>query len=272
MPNFTFKTLTHWQENYQLNFKMHSSLLSLVLVLVSFQVIQSAPIPEPKPFLILLGAHLIRDSLRAQAALNKYEDIKKKDQCLTSAGYGSSGLSNSGGSGGQTGTGGSSSGGSPPPTKNPFVTKPTPSSKVVVDLKWEDLFCKLAERDELQRQIWMAEARIGDVRIDFATSMKKLDDQLTKLRNSRPRGNAANHWPHVPMSDADKKFWEQKEKKERELDAEREVLVANRDGFVAVEQAHINQLTERKSDTETIIKILRNMFKNKLGPDGKELK
>ena len=62
------------------------------------------------------------------------------------------------------------------------------------------------------------------------------------------------------------------QKKERELDAEREVLVANRDGFVAVEQAHINRLTERKSDTETIIKILRNMFKNKLGPDGKELK
>ena len=175
MPNFTFKTLTHWQENYQLNFKMHSSLLSLVLVVVSFQVIQSAPIPEPKPFLILLGAQLIKESLQAQAAVNKYEDIQKREKCLTSAGYASSASSNSnsGGSGEQTGTGGSSSGGSPPPTKNPFVTKPTPSSKVVVDLKWEDLFCKLAERDELQREIWMAEARIGDVRNDFAANIKK---------------------------------------------------------------------------------------------------
>ena len=249
---------------------MHSSLLSLVLVFVSFQVIQSAPIP--KPFFAGLLALEAFEYVQTVKAADKYEEIQKKDKCLTSAGYASSGLSYSGGSGRQTGTGGSSSGGSPPPTKNPFVNKPTPSSKVVGDLKWEDLFCKLAERDELQKQIWMAEARIGDVRNDFAANIKKVDDQLTKLRNSRPRGNAANHWPHVPMSDADKKFWEQKEKKERELDAEREVLVANRDGFVAVEQAHINQLTERKSDTETIIKILRNMFKNKLGPDGKELK
>ena len=249
---------------------MHLSLLSCVLVVVSFQVIQSAPIPKPFfPGLIALGTF---EYVQIVKAADKYEEIQKKDKCLSSAGYGSSGLSYSGGSGRQTGTGGSSSGGSPPPTKNPFVNKPTPSSKVVVDLKWEDLFCKLAERDELQREIWMAEARIGDVRNDFAANIKKVDDQLTKLRNSRPRGNAANHWPHVPMSDADKNFWENKEKKERELDAEREVLVANRDGFVAVEQAYINRLTERKSDTETIIKILRNMFKNQLGPDGKELK
>jgi hypothetical protein len=233
---------------------MHPSLLTLVLVVVSFQVIQSC-----------YNAQTIQ-------AANKYKEIQRKEKCLSSAGYTSSASSNSGGSGGPTGTGGSSSGGSPPPTKNPFVTKPTPSSKVIVDLKWEDLYCKIAERDELQRQIWMAEARIGDVRNDFAANIKKLDDQLTKLRNTRPRGIAANRWPHVPMSDADKKFWEQKEKKERELDAEREVLVANRDGFVAVEQAHINQLTSRKSDIETIIKILRNMFKNILGPDGKELK
>ena len=249
---------------------MQSSLLNLVLVAVSFQMIQPAPIP--KPFFAGLLALEAIEYVQTVKAADKYEEIQKKDKCLSSAGYASSGLSYSGGSGRQTGTGGSSSGGSPPPTKNPFVNKPTPSSKVVVDLKWEDLFCKLAERDELQREIWMAEARIGDVRNDFAANIKKVDDQLTKLRNSRPRGNAANHWPHVPMSDADKKFWEQKEKKERELDAEREVLVANRDGFVAVEQAHINRLIARKSDIETIIKILQNMFKNRLGPDGKELK
>ena len=120
MPNITFKTLTPWQDNYQLNLKMHSSLLSLVLVFVSFQVIQSAPIP--KPFFAGLLALEAFEYVQTVKAADKYEDIQKKDKCLTSAGYASSGLSYSGGSGRQTGTGGSSSGGSPPQRKIPLST------------------------------------------------------------------------------------------------------------------------------------------------------
>lgn len=54
---------------------------------------------------------------------------------------------------------GHSGGGSPPPTKNPFVTKPTPASKLTFEFSEEELICKKAERDSLQKDIWMYEIR-----------------------------------------------------------------------------------------------------------------
>ena len=51
------------------------------------------------------------------------------------------------------------SGGGPPPTKNPFVTKPTPSSKLSFKFTEEELSCKKAQRDQLQKDIWMFEIR-----------------------------------------------------------------------------------------------------------------
>ena len=51
------------------------------------------------------------------------------------------------------------SGGGPPPTKNPWVNKPTPASKLTFKFTEEELNCKKEERDSLQKDIWMYEIR-----------------------------------------------------------------------------------------------------------------
>ena len=51
------------------------------------------------------------------------------------------------------------SGGGTPPTKNPWVNKPTPASKLTFKFTEEELNCKKAERDSLQKDIWMFEIR-----------------------------------------------------------------------------------------------------------------
>ena len=103
--------------------------------------------------------------------------------------------------------------------------------------------------------------RINEVRQDFGAKIQTLDAKIAKTQNSRPRGNPAKKWPHTPMSSTDKKFWTWKETKERTLHAERDVLIANRNGFIEMEQSRINQLTSMLSDINTIIKILQNRLK-----------
>ena len=95
------------------------------------------------------------------------------------------------------------------------------------------------------------------MRQDFGEKIKVIDAKIAKTQLSRPRGNPCKKWPHTPMSSTDKKFWNWKEARERTLHAERDVLFANRDGFIEMEQSRIRQLTAMLSDVETIIKILR---------------
>ena len=94
------------------------------------------------------------------------------------------------------------------------------------------------------------------MRQDFGEKIKVIDAKIAKTQLSRPRGNPSKKWPHTPMSSTDKKFWNWKEARERTLHAERDVLVANRDGFIEMEQSRIRQLTAMLSDVETIIKLL----------------
>ena len=94
----------------------------------------------------------------------------------------------------------------------------------------------------------------------------KIDASIAKTQSSRPKGNPANKWPHTTMSKTDNKFWTSKEARERKLYAEREVLVANRDGFVEMEQARVQQLRLMMADVDTVVKILQNRFKSKYGP------
>ena len=103
--------------------------------------------------------------------------------------------------------------------------------------------------------------RINEVCQDFGAKIQTLDAKIAKTQNSRPRGNPAKKWPHTPMSSTDKKFWTWKETRERTLHAERDVLIANRDGFIEMEQSRINQLTSMLSDINTIIKILQNRLR-----------
>ena len=103
--------------------------------------------------------------------------------------------------------------------------------------------------------------RINEVRQDFGAKISTLDSKIAKTQRSRPRGNPANKWPQTPMSNSDKKFWSWKEARERSLYAERDVLVANRDGFIEMEQSRINHLTSVMADVNTIIKILQNVLK-----------
>ena len=104
-------------------------------------------------------------------------------------------------------------------------------------------------------------SRINEVRQDFGAQIVKIDASIAKTQRSRPKGNPSKKWPHTPMSETDKKFWSWKEARERKLYAEREVLVANRDGFVEMERSRINQLTSMIADIDTVIKILENRFK-----------
>ena len=54
---------------------------------------------------------------------------------------------------------GGASGGGPPPTKNPFVNKPIPASRLNFKFTEEELKCKREERDSLQKDVWMYEIR-----------------------------------------------------------------------------------------------------------------
>ena len=108
--------------------------------------------------------------------------------------------------------------------------------------------------------------RINEVRQDFGAKIRTLDAKIAKTQKSRPRGNPAKKCTHTPMSSTDKKFWSWKEARERTLHAERDVLIANRDGFIEMEQSRINQLTSMLSDINTIIKILQNRLKVKPKP------
>ena len=54
---------------------------------------------------------------------------------------------------------GGPAGGGPPPTKNQFVNKPTPASRLSFKFTEEELNCKKEERDSLQKDVWMYEIR-----------------------------------------------------------------------------------------------------------------
>ena len=55
---------------------------------------------------------------------------------------------------------GGPSGGGPPPTKNPFVNKSVPASRLSFKFTEEELKCKMEERESLQKDIWMVEKRL----------------------------------------------------------------------------------------------------------------
>ena len=123
------------------------------------------------------------------------------------------------------------------------------------------MFLSIVSVGTSHNNVLLVHFRINEVRQDFGVQIMKIDASIAKTQRSRPRGNPSNKWPHTPMSKTDKKFWSWKEARERKLFAEREVLVANRDGFIEMERSRINQLTSMIADVDTVIKILENMFK-----------
>ena len=82
---------------------------------------------------------------------------------------------------------------------------------------------KLQVRD-IQEKVSAIELSLNQLSRIFFNDSNKIQQKITRVQFSRPRGNPANQWPHCPMTSRVRSFYQAKEHKERELRKSKDLL------------------------------------------------
>ena len=91
----------------------------------------------------------------------------------------------------------------------------------------------------------------------FTVEAGKIQKRLSKLQASRPRGNPANQWPHRPITDNLRAFYQSKENKERQLWQKKDLLRQVFDHNRAILVSQRSVLTNSEHDIQSQIRLLR---------------
>ena len=91
----------------------------------------------------------------------------------------------------------------------------------------------------------------------FNVETGKLHTQIHKIQFSRPRGNPANIWPHRPMTDRVRLFYQAKESRETFLRRNKDLLKLSFDHSKAIITSRKSVLENDIHDLESQIRLLQ---------------
>ena len=120
-----------------------------------------------------------------------------------------------------------------------------------------DLQSKQARHDALTQQISLLLVDIHRLTVKFSSESNKLQIKISKVQFSRPRGNPANYWPHRPMTNRIRLFYQAKENKEKLLRQNQELVKLTFKHNRAILVHHKLVLLNEQSDLESQIKLIK---------------
>ena len=123
----------------------------------------------------------------------------------------------------------------------------------------------------LRQQVTLKEAQIVDI-VDKISELTtrinnlsqkynrdafKIQQKITKVQFSRPRGNPANQWPHCPITPRLQAFYQSKERRESRLRQEKDLLKQSYDHSRSILTCQRQALANAQYDLESQIRILK---------------
>ena len=129
-----------------------------------------------------------------------------------------------------------------------------------VDLK-NQLREKEAQLEEVVHQIAAVNLKISKLSHKFFNEDGRVQQRLNRVQASRPRGNPANQWPHRPITDNLRAFYQSKENKERQLWQKKDLLRQVFDHNRAILVSQRLALTNSEHDIQSQIRLLRIQIK-----------
>ena len=120
----------------------------------------------------------------------------------------------------------------------------------------EQVATKKAQIEDIVQKISALTHRIHTLYAKYNLDAVKIQRQTTKVQFSRPRGNAANQWPHRPMTNRVQAFYQAKKRKETRLRQEKDLLNQTFDHSKAIMTCEKNVLTNAQFDLESQVRIL----------------
>ena len=123
----------------------------------------------------------------------------------------------------------------------------------------------------LRQQVTLKEAQIVDI-VDKISELTtrinnlsqkynrdafKIQQKITKVQFSRPRGNPANQWPHCPITPRLQAFYQSKERRESRLRQEKDLLKQSYDHSRSILTCQRQALANTQFDLESQIRILK---------------
>ena len=117
----------------------------------------------------------------------------------------------------------------------------------------EEVARKGLEIEEIEAKISALTLRILRLSQKFNYDAAKIQQRITKVQFSRPRGNPANQWPHRPMTSRVRSFYQSKERKETRLRQQKDLLKQTFDHSRAILTCEKQALVNAKFDLESQI-------------------
>ena len=88
----------------------------------------------------------------------------------------------------------------------------------------EQLNTKSSEIQDILQKVSALNSKINRLAQKYHSEASKLQIRIDKVQFSRPRGNPANQWPHCPMTNRVRAFYQYKERKETDLRKNKDLL------------------------------------------------
>ena len=120
----------------------------------------------------------------------------------------------------------------------------------------EQVATKKIQIEDIVQKISTLTHRIFSLSQKFNHEAAKIQQKITKVQFSRPRGNPANQWPHRPMTNRVQTFYQSKERKETRLRQQKDLLKQTFDHDRAILTCEKQVLANAQFDLESQIRIL----------------
>ena len=120
-----------------------------------------------------------------------------------------------------------------------------------------ELLVKQVRLNCLTQQISLILVDIHKLTLKFNAESNRLQIKISKVQFSRPRGNPANYWPHRPMTNRIRLFYQSKENKESSLRQNQEMVKLTFEHNRAILVQRKLVLLNEKSDLESQIKLIK---------------
>ena len=120
----------------------------------------------------------------------------------------------------------------------------------------DQLAAKQVLNEDISQKISGINLQIYVMSQKFFSEAAKIQNHITKVQLSRPRGNPAYQWPHCAITPRIRNFYRNKELKERELWSKRDQLKQTYDHEKAILTTQRRVLEDEQFDAESQIRIL----------------
>ena len=124
----------------------------------------------------------------------------------------------------------------------------------------EQLNTKSSEIQYILQKVSALNSKINRLAQKYHSEASKLQIRIDKVQFSRPRGNPSDLWPHCPMTDRVRLFYQNKERKERSLRADKNLLKMTFDHSRAILLTQRLNLENAQRDLESQIRLIQIRF------------